>query len=130
MGILLLNMIRIFSIVLLIGLLSLAFSSVAVVQWHTDTEHDFGDIPQGQAATHYFEFTNISADTMLIDNVRTTCGCTAPDWTYDPILPDSSSTIKVVFDAKKEGYFYKKITVFFSNQRKAEKLYIGGYVEE
>ena len=45
------------------------------------------------------------------------------------ILSIEEGVIKIEYDAKKLGFFYKKITVFFSNQRKAEKLSIEGFVE-
>ena len=77
-----------------------------------------------------FEFKNTSEEPMLMDNVRTTCGCTTPDWAWDPIEPDSTSFIRVVFDAKKQGFFNKKVKVFFSNQRKPTVLKIEGYVEK
>jgi len=99
------------------------------VEWLTPIEHDFGDVMQRQPVEYLFEFKNTSGDTMLIDNVRTTCGCTTPDWTYEPIAPDSTSQIRVVYDAKKKGYFKKKIKVYFSNQRKKTILRIKGYVE-
>ena len=105
------------------------FPSDSGVEWFTPLEHDFGDIIQREPAEFLFEFKNTSGDSILIDNVRTTCGCTTPDWTWDPIAPDSTSQIKVVFDAKKKGYFKKKIKVFFSNQRKGTTLKITGYVE-
>ncbi len=99
------------------------------VEWLTPLEHDFGDLEFQKEVEYSFEFKNISDEPILIDNVRPTCGCTTPDWSYDPILPDSISNIRVVFDANKKGYFRKKIIVFFSNQRKSDKLYIEGFVE-
>lgn len=105
------------------------FTDDSVVEWKTPMEHDFGDIEQGKPVYVDFTFKNTSKEPFVIDNVRTTCGCTAGEWSYEPILPDSTSTITIEYDAEKEGYFRKKITIFFSNQKKAEKLYIEGYVE-
>ena len=109
-----------------------SFSMVAtdgVFEWDTPTAHDFGDIQQHRPVTVDFVIHNTSEEPFLIDNVRTACGCTAPDWTYDPIEPGAYSTIKVTFDAKKVGYFKKKVKVFLSCQRKAENLSIEGWVE-
>jgi len=44
-------------------------------------------------------------------------------------MPDSTGFLEIEFDAAKLGYFYKKIKVYFSNQRKAEILWIEGEVE-
>ena len=113
----------------LLILMMVLFSSLSKVEWQTPLEHDFGDILYRDSVEYAFTFKNISDEAILIDNVRTTCGCTAPDWTYDAIPPDSTSSIRVVFDADKRGAFRKKITVFFSGQRKSEKLYVEGFVE-
>ncbi len=114
---------------LLISLLFLVWESDSKVEWLTPMEHDFGIITQFEPVEVNFEFRNISGEAFLIDNVRTTCGCAAPDWTYDAVPADSTSTIRIEYDAAKKGYFRKKITVFFSGQRKSEKLWIEGEVE-
>jgi len=101
-----------------------------VAEWLVPKTHDFGDIPQGQPVDYFFRFKNISDEPFVIDNIRTTCGCTAPDWSEAPIESDSTSLIKITYDARKTGYFRKKIRVFFSSQRKVELLAIEGYVLE
>lgn len=107
----------------------LPFSAASqTVDWTTEKDFDFGQLIQGQPEEVDFTFKNISQDTLIIDNVRSTCGCTAPYWDFTPILPDSSSTITIKYDAYKEGYFYKKVKVFFNKQRKAESLSIAGEV--
>lgn len=99
------------------------------VEWLTPATHDFGTLQTGVIAKVEFRFKNISPSPISIDNVRTSCGCTAADWQDEVILPDETGHILIEFEAKKPGYFNKKITAFFSGQRKAEKLYIEGYVE-
>ena len=80
--------------------------------------------------TILFQYRNVSGQPITIDNVRPTCGCTAPDWSEAPIAPDSIGTIKIVYDASHLGYFRKKVKVFFNAQKEAERLYIEGFVEE
>ncbi len=118
-----------YKIILLSVFTFLSIFSASKVEWLNTTEHDFGDIQQGKPVTHLFEFKNISGEPFVIDNVRTSCGCTAPTWTYEPIESETTNHIEIVFDAQKKGYFRKKIMVFFSGQRKSEKLYIEGFVE-
>ncbi len=98
------------------------------VKWLSPIEHDFGDIKLKVAASHSFEFVNISDGLLTVDNVRTSCGCTASDWEEEPTEAADSSAIKITYDAAKPGYFRKKIKVFFHGQRKAEVLYIEGFV--
>jgi len=121
----------IFSLFILSAILSTQLSAQAeqVIEWQTPKTHEFGDLIQNEAVVHSFVFKNITNEPITIENVRTTCGCTVPDWTYEPILPGAESEIKVEFDAKKPQGFRKRILVFFYEQKKGEKLYIEGYVE-
>lgn len=114
-----------------LSFLSLSFliSQEPIMEWASEVDHDFGDILQGNPAAFDFQFINLTDQPLSIDNVRTTCGCTASEWSEAPTLPGSTGTIHIVFDARKTGYFYKKIKVFFNGQRKGERLTISGYVE-
>lgn len=96
--------------------------------WLDATTHDFGEIQKDKPSKFQFRFINVSDTPITIDNVRTSCGCTAPNWTEIPIEPNDTSFIEIKYDAKKTGYFKKKISVYFSGQKKAEKLYIEGEV--
>ncbi len=107
----------------------LLFQSYAV-DWQQGTHHDFQEIPFGKSIKYEFSFKNIGTEPLVIDNVRASCGCTATSWAQDPIPPDSTSVIKVDYDAKDKGYFYKKIKVYFKGIRKAEKLTVEGEVVE
>ena len=52
-----------------------------------ETEFNFGTIPQGKPVYHFFEVTNTGKDPMIISNVQTSCGCTTPEWSKEPIAP-------------------------------------------
>jgi hypothetical protein len=106
------------------------FANAQSVTWLTPTEHDFGVLKQFHPDTVYFTFKNISGFDMVIDNVRTTCGCTAPDWNMEPIPVDSTSTILIEYNSKNLGYFEKKIKVYYAGIRKPEVLKIEGEVVE
>ncbi len=120
---------------LLLAFILTAFSNASpppasVIEWIDAVDYDFGDIPAGQPVSFDFKFHNISDNALTVDNVRTTCGCTASNWSEIPTPPDSTGFIHITYDARKKGYFYKKIKVFFHGQRKGELLTIQGYVEE
>lgn len=110
-------------------LAALAFRPAPVVEWLTPTTHHFGDLPQGKPALHSFVFRNKGPEPFVIDNVRTTCGCTATEWPAAAVAPDSSAAIDIEYSARQRGYFHKKIKVYFQGQRQAEVLAIEGYVE-
>ncbi len=100
------------------------------VDWINDTNHDFGEIPYGESVVYEFPFKNRGTEVLVIDNVRSSCGCTATEWSQEAIAPDSTGVIKVDYDAKDIGYFYKKIKVYFKGIRKPEKLTIEGDIVE
>lgn len=75
---------------------------------------DFGKIQQGQPVTHEFEVTNTSADTVKLQNVQASCGCTTPVWKKDPIAPGQSTSINVGYNAASEGPFEKLVTIYYN----------------
>ncbi|WP_367390063.1 DUF1573 domain-containing protein [Lewinella sp. LCG006] len=119
-------------------LLSMAFSGLlfsfpapnAPVVWQVPTTYDFGDLERGVPRTTIFTFRNIGSDALYIDNVRTSCGCTSPEWEDVRVAPDSLGHIVIEYDADDTGYFNKGIKVYFNGYRKAERLSIEGWVEE
>ena len=100
-----------------------------VVAWLTELDHDFGERRQGHPAAFVFKFKNITSDTLLLQTVRTTCGCTAARYTEEPIAPGAAGDITIEYDAYQRGAFSKKIRVFFDKQKKPEILWIRGEVE-
>ncbi|WP_425482547.1 DUF1573 domain-containing protein, partial [Fulvivirga aurantia] len=64
-----------------------------------EEKHDFGDIHQGDKVEHVFQFENTGNEPLIITNVQTTCGCTAPEWPKDPVAPGQTGKIKVVFNS-------------------------------
>lgn len=103
-------------------------SAAGIVTWLTETEHDFGELRAGATARFVFKFQNTQAGPIVLETVRTTCGCTAAEWTEAPVEPGQNGEVVIEFDAHKSGAFRKKITVFFDKQRKPELLWIEGEV--
>ncbi|MEY3369254.1 MAG: hypothetical protein RI973_2409 [Bacteroidota bacterium] len=99
------------------------------VEWLVPRRHDFGELPPGVPAVHLFHFKNTGASPLQVETVRTTCGCTASDWPEEPVLPGQSAAVRIEYDAAKSGRFQKKVTVFFYQLPRAEKLWIEGVVQ-
>ena len=77
-----------------------------------DTEHDFGTIEEGGNGTYEFNFTNTGTEPLVLNNVRSSCGCTVPEWPKDPVKPGETSKITVKYDTKRIGNFTKTINVY------------------
>lgn len=97
--------------------------SVAI-KFEKDT-HDFGDITQGQVVENVFMFTNTGIKPLVISNVITSCGCTAPTWPKDPIPPKGKAEIKIVFNSTgKTGKQNKVISIMSNAAGSAQHLTI------
>ena len=118
-----------------LGLLSLFFSFSAPlgsdpqIRWLDPTTADLYTIPYRETTSVEFRYRNAGPEPLLIDNIRTSCGCTAADWSRAPLPPDSTGVIRIEFDAREHGYFRKQVKVFFHGRGRAERLYIEGTVE-
>lgn len=76
--------------------------------------YSFGKIPQGKPVSFDLEVKNISADSVKIENVQVSCGCTTPKWTAGPYAPGETFKITLGFNAAAQGAFNKTVTVYFS----------------
>jgi hypothetical protein len=86
-----------------------------------ESVHNFGDINQGDVVSHTFKFTNEGTEPLVLSNVLTSCGCTAPNWSRDPIPPGEEGEITVRFNSRgKIGRQNKTITIV-SNALKAQE---------
>lgn len=94
------------------------------------TEWDFGTISEnGGSVTHTFTGTNRGDKPLVIVDVVTTCGCTVPAFSRQPVKPGGKTQITVTFDpANRPGRFHKELSVYSSERRKVATLAISGNV--
>lgn len=80
-----------------------------------ESEFNFGKIPQGKPVTHIFEVANTGKDSLHIENVQASCGCTTPEWDRDKVqAPGEKTNITVGYNAANEGPFTKTITITYN----------------
>ena len=92
--------------------------------------YDFGRILEDKGVvSHTFTFTNTGTEPLVVTNVRTTCGCTVPSWTVDPVLPGAEGFVEIAFDPKKhQGAFHKTIQIQSTAQNANMFVTISGTV--
>lgn len=94
-----------------------------------EKSYDFGNIKQGDRVEHVFEFENTGNEPLILSDVRTTCGCTAPEWPREPITPGSKAKMKVIFNSSgKMGVQNKVITVMSNAVNSPARVKIVGNV--
>ncbi len=92
------------------------------------TEHDFGTIDQGTAVEHTFTFTNTGNAPLVITNASSSCGCTVPTWTKEPIAPGESGEMLVKFNGSGQNQVTKTVTVTANTESGKEQLRIKAFV--
>jgi len=93
------------------------------------TEHDYGTIAYAGDGTWEFAFRNTGTEPLLLTNVRSSCGCTIPEWPKEPIPQGGKGTIRVNYNTQLTGTFSKSISVFSNATATPVILKIRGTVE-
>lgn len=137
------KMIKISMLALALGLMS--FSAIAPVQslvseneisettaastivWKAETI-DVGQIPQGTPKAIVYEFKNTGKTAVVITNVQGSCGCTATDYTKEPIQSGKSAKVTATYNAANKGAFTKTVTVTTSAETTPKVLTLKGTV--
>lgn len=74
--------------------------------------HDFGTILEGEKVVCYFDYENTGGGALVIQSIETTCGCTTPDWSREPLQHGERNSLQIVFDAtRRSGLQLKQVTV-------------------
>ena len=95
----------------------------------TEREYDFGQADEGDVVEHTFSFTNTGAAPLVIRDIKTTCGCTTPSYTREPILPGEKGKIDVRFNTQgKRGRQNKVVTIYANVEGSISKIAIKGNV--
>ena len=93
-----------------------------------ETEHDFGTIDQGTAVEHTFKFTNTGNAPLVITNATSSCGCTVPTWTKEPIAPGETGEMLVKFNGSGQNQVTKTVTITANTEAGTEQLKIKAFV--
>lgn len=84
-----------------------------------ETEHDFGTFKESDGdVSHIFVVTNEGNAPLVITRVISSCGCTTPTFTKEPIAPGKSGEIKVVYNPTGRVYPFTKTVSVYSNGKK------------
>lgn len=75
--------------------------------------NNFGIIEYAGDGTCKFKFTNTGDKNLIIKNVRTSCGCTTPGYSKEPVAPGEDGFVTAKYDTKRVGGFHKTLTVIF-----------------
>jgi hypothetical protein len=74
---------------------------------------DFGEVLRGQSVKHTFVFKNSGDAMLVVDRVKSTCGCTGVLLSEKNIPPGAEGTIKATFNSSRfRGHVEKRILLY------------------
>ena len=109
-------------IVVLFSLLFSCLTAVSAQEYYKEADvirfdkkvHDFGDVMIAEGPVScIFTFTNIGTQPIVVHNVISSCGCTTPEWTREPVRPGATGTIQATFSNDQGPYPFDKTLIVY-----------------
>lgn len=88
---------------------------------------DCGSVLYEQPVTAKFELRN-KGNELIIDTVRTSCGCATASYPRTSIMKGDNFTVEVTYDARQLGHFEKEVAIFSNASDKPFYLKMKGVV--
>lgn len=88
-----------------------------------ETQHDFGKVNSGDKVNYTFRFVNKGESSLIIKDIKTSCGCTAALLSLDNLQPGQEGTLMVELDTKnRSGKMSRTITVQSNDPKDPAKI--------
>lgn len=115
---------------IIITILAIGVNSAAAQLRFESPEWDFGTVAEADGrVSHTFTGENTGDAPLVILDVVTTCGCTVPDFSRQPLRPGDRTQITVTFDpAGRPGLFEKTLAVYSTERQRVATLTVRGQV--
>lgn len=77
------------------------------------TEYDYGQIKEEEGPKKaIFTFKNVGTEPLQLTSVRASCGCTASNYTREPVAPGQTGFVEAIYNpAHRPGQFRKSVSV-------------------
>jgi len=87
-----------------------------------ESQHDFGEVEEGKVVETYIGFKNDGQVDLTINDVKTSCGCTAALLTSKTLKPGEKSNVRIDLDtSKREGKLTRTVTLFSNDPSEANR---------
>lgn len=93
-----------------------------------ETEFDFGNINKGTAVEHKFTFTNTGKAPLVIVDAKSSCGCTVPQYSKDPVAPGEKGELLVKYNGSGTNQVTKTVTIKANTEAGKETVRIKAFV--
>ena len=106
----------------------MSFTTVSNIKWKSESI-DVGEIAQNKPKAIVFEFKNTGKTDVIITSVQGSCGCTATNYTKEPIKAGKTGTITATYNAASVGAFTKTVSVTTNAEVTPKVLTLKGIVK-
>ncbi len=90
---------------------------------------ELGDLPENELVSSTYTIHNPTDQTIYLDSIISSCGCTVPKLTKDYVLAGESLDIELEFDTTdKSGYQQKRVVVYSSSFSEPKIITIRSFV--
>lgn len=93
------------------------------------TSFNFGDITLKEKKIVELKVVNNSNKPIVVKKASVDCDCTKIKFSKKPIMPSDTVVMKITFEAKDKGAFYKRITLEHSANEKFSTIVLRGTVK-
>ncbi len=98
-------------------------TSIGARIFFPETQHDFGKVKEGLKVEYTFKFENKGTESLVVKDIKTSCGCTAAVVSNSSLKPGEVGSIKVDFDTKnRSGRNSKSITIVSNDKKEPNKI--------
>lgn len=73
--------------------------------------YDYGVVDSSSNGMCEFVFKNVGSGDLIIYDAKGSCGCTVPTFPTEPIKPNSTGVITVMYDTNRIGFINKSVTL-------------------
>ena len=123
-------MVTIRTLLLSLLLFSIDFVAGQAVVFH-EPQALLGTIIDNQGVvSHQFSFINKSSDSIQVERVATSCGCTSSQWTAEVLDPGATGFVELQLDPyNRPGPFERYAYVHFKGMQDSVVLQINGFIK-
>lgn len=93
-----------------------------------ESTYNFGEMIEDSPGVFKIEFKNIGDKSIVINRVRSSCGCTIPSWPKEPVEPKKTGEIEVKYNTALKGPFMKSVYIYSTAENSPVKLMVKGKV--
>ncbi len=116
-------------LILFVGLIGFVTQAQTAKITFEETTIDYGEIEKGADGVRVFKLTNTGDAPLVIEDIKSTCGCTIPKKPAGPIMPGASDSIEVIYDTNRVGPIRRAISVYSNADEPIVTLNIRGNVK-